>query len=66
MLVILTNCVFMAIDNPLVPPLPYQIIADYVFLSIFTLEMVLKIIAMGFALRPHSYLRDAWNVVSLK
>jgi len=26
--------------------------------------MCLKIIAMGFALRPYSYLRDAWNIVS--
>lgn len=26
--------------------------------------MVLKIIAMGFVMRPYSYLRDAWNVVS--
>jgi hypothetical protein len=26
--------------------------------------MILKIIAMGFFMRAHSYLRDTWNVVS--
>ena len=26
--------------------------------------MILKIIAMGFFMRAHSYLRDAWNIVS--
>ena len=26
--------------------------------------MILKIIAMGFFMRAHSYLRDPWNVVS--
>ena len=36
-----------------------------VFLIIYTTEMVLKIIAMGFFMRAHSYLRDAWNIVSL-
>jgi len=25
--------------------------------------MVLKIIALGFLFKPHSYLRDAWNIV---
>ena len=39
-------------------------ISDYVFLGIFTLEMVLKIIAMGLVMRPYSYLRDPWNIVS--
>jgi len=65
LLVILTNCVFLAIDDPNVDPLYYQQIADYVFMGIFTVEMCLKIIAMGFAMRPYSYLRDVWNIVTL-
>jgi len=32
-----------------------------VFTSLFTLEMVLKIVAMGFVQWPTSYLRDYWN-----
>lgn len=27
--------------------------------------MILKIIAMGFIMRAHSYLRDPWNIVSI-
>jgi hypothetical protein len=34
-----------------------------VFQVIFTIEMVLKIIALGFAFKPHSYMRDAWNML---
>ena len=37
---------------------------DLIFLVIFSIEMCLKIIAMGFFSKPFSYLRDAWNVVS--
>lgn len=40
--------------------------SDYIFLIIFTVEMCLKIVAMGFALRPYSYLRDTWNIVNIK
>jgi hypothetical protein len=38
-------------------------IADMVFQIIFTVEMVLKIIALGFLFKPYSYMRDAWNMV---
>jgi hypothetical protein len=36
---------------------------DNVFLLIYTIEMVPKIIAQGFVMRPFSYLRDGWNVL---
>jgi voltage-dependent calcium channel L type alpha-1D len=36
---------------------------DFVFLIIYTLEMVLKVIAQGFVMRPFSYLRDGWNIL---
>ena len=36
---------------------------DFVFLIVYTCEMVLKIIAMGFFMREHSYLRDSWNML---
>ena len=54
---------FLAIDDPNLEELPYQIYADFIFLCLFTAEMVLKIIAMGFVTRPYSYLRDGWNIV---
>jgi hypothetical protein len=34
-----------------------------VFLIIYTIEMILKIIAQGFFMRAHSYLRDTWNIL---
>jgi hypothetical protein len=36
---------------------------DFVFLIIYTIEMSLKIVAMGFFMREHSYLRDSWNML---
>eukprot|EP01062_Namystynia_karyoxenos_P067252 TRINITY_DN6115_c1_g1_i1.p1 TRINITY_DN6115_c1_g1~~TRINITY_DN6115_c1_g1_i1.p1 ORF type:complete len:2160 (+),score=713.69 TRINITY_DN6115_c1_g1_i1:175-6654(+) len=36
---------------------------EYFFLAIFTIEMVLKLIALGVYNRADSYLRDAWNVL---
>lgn len=36
---------------------------DFFFLIIYTIEMMLKIIAMGFFMRAHSYLRDTWNIL---
>ena len=36
---------------------------DLVFLCIYTTEMSLKIIAMGFVMREYSYLREGWNIM---
>ena len=38
-------------------------IADRAFLFIFTMEMLLKIVAQGFILHPKAYLRKGWNVL---
>ena len=38
-------------------------VVDSGFLIFYTIEMCLKIIAMGFFSRPFSYLRDPWNVL---
>ena len=42
-----------------------QLISDTepVFAAIFGFEMVLKILAQGFASKPQAYLRDGWNVL---
>ena len=40
-------------------------IASKVFISIFLLEFILKIIAMGFILKNHSYMRSGWNILDL-
>ena len=62
--VIVANCVMLALEDPNAEKSQAYEIVDYVFLGIYTLEMVLKIIAMGFVMKPYSYLRDPWNVVS--
>ena len=59
----MVNCVFLALDqeNDLISKNSSRI--DLGFLIIYTGEMILKIIAMGFFMRAHSYLRDAWNIL---
>ncbi|XP_065060331.1 sodium channel protein 1 brain-like isoform X2 [Rhopilema esculentum] len=53
-LTILINCIFLALDNP-----PEE--AEYVFTAIYTIEMILKIVAKGYVLHSYAYLRDPWN-----
>ncbi|XP_057317031.1 sodium channel protein 60E-like isoform X2 [Hydractinia symbiolongicarpus] len=54
LLTIVTNCVFMALQNP-------PEISEYIFAAIYTMEMIVKILAKGFILHKYSYLRNAWN-----
>lgn len=44
----------------------YNIILDRIgdaFTVLFLTEAALKIVAMGFVIHKHSYLRDGWNFV---
>lgn len=61
---IMANSIVLAMEDPYNPNKLIQNL-DYLFLAIFTLEMFLKVIAMGLFMRPYSYLRDSWNIVSL-
>ena len=45
-------------DDPLVY---YTSYFDLIFQALFTLEMVLKIIAFGFMMDENSYMTEAWN-----
>ena len=36
---------------------------EYIFLFIFTLEAMLKIVALGFLFHSGAYLRNAWNIL---
>ena len=65
LVVILLNCLFLAVDGEVVSIEKYSDHIDFVFLIVYTIEMLLKIIAMGFVMRAHSYLRDTWNIVSI-
>lgn len=36
---------------------------DTMFLTLYTIEMMLKIIGLGFIFNRGAYLRDAWNIL---
>ena len=37
------------------------LVCRWTFTVVFTVEMVMRIVALGFFLHRYSYLRDAWN-----
>ena len=64
MITIMCNCITMAWASPLDPPgtekAAFLAYMEWVYLYIFTFELVMKILAYGLICHPHSYLRDAW------
>lgn len=59
----MANSIVLAAEDPAAEKNTFLETLDYAFLTIFSIEMVLKIIAMGFVMRPYSYLRDPWNIL---
>ncbi|XP_076090136.1 muscle calcium channel subunit alpha-1-like isoform X9 [Mytilus galloprovincialis] len=68
LLTIFANCIALAIYTPY-PKGDSNTInqalehVEYIFLVIFTLEAIMKIIAYGFALHSGAYLRNGWNIL---
>ncbi|CAF0874259.1 unnamed protein product [Adineta steineri] len=65
---IFCNCAALALSTPLphndtTPTNSVLEQIEYIFLAIFTLEVVLKIIAYGLCLHPNAYLRSGWNLL---
>lgn len=65
---IVVSTVTLAIEHPLDNPDSEKLkilgICDLVFTTIFTIEALLKIIALGFMCNgKYSYMRDLWNVL---
>jgi len=64
---ILLNCIVMALERPnLSDDSTLKKVIDvcmYIFLAIFTIEMFIKVIALGLCFGRNSYLRSAWNVM---
>ncbi|XP_063241050.1 sodium channel protein 60E-like [Bacillus rossius redtenbacheri] len=54
MTTILLNCVFLAMTETVEE-------AEYIFLAIYTAEMIIKSVAKGFILNKYTYLRNPWN-----
>ena len=53
----------LALDDPTSPETPFAALMDTIFLSFYTVEMALKILAFGFVFNKNSYLRDSWNIL---
>lgn len=53
----------LALNDPLTTDAFWQTVIDYVFLGFYTLEMLLKILGMGFIMGRKAYLRDYWNLL---
>ncbi|CAF3954112.1 unnamed protein product [Rotaria sp. Silwood2] len=65
---IFCNCAALALSKPLpnndtTPTNSILEQLEYIFLAIFTLEVILKIIAYGLCLHPNAYLRSGWNLL---
>ncbi|GCB75619.1 hypothetical protein scyTo_0018236, partial [Scyliorhinus torazame] len=57
MCTILTNCVFMTMNEPA----PWTKNVEYTFTGIYTFESLIKILARGFCIDGFTFLRDPWN-----
>ncbi|GMT06678.1 hypothetical protein PENTCL1PPCAC_28852, partial [Pristionchus entomophagus] len=61
------NCVTLAMERPSIPPnSPERIFLDisgYAFTVIFSLEMLMKVIANGCLIGEGSYFKDGWNIL---
>ncbi|PNW76369.1 hypothetical protein CHLRE_11g467528v5 [Chlamydomonas reinhardtii] len=67
--IILANCVTLALATPGKPGFESTRlgknlrISEYVWLGIFTLELLIRVIALGFIRGKGSYIRDKWNII---
>lgn len=63
-MLIIVNSIFLALEDPIQDvQADYLEAAEQIFLYIYTLEMMLKILGLGFFLNRGSYLRDPWNLL---
>lgn len=66
LLVICTNCTILATDDPTKEGLPYWIQCfNVVFQAIYTVELVMKMVAFGIVVPEGAFLRDVWNIADL-
>lgn len=62
--VIVANSAVMVVDDPAAEdPDPIFTQLDDVFNLLYFLEMVLKVVGLGFVLGEDAYLRDSWNIL---
>lgn len=61
--IILANSVVMVFERPNQEQPPIFGILDDMFTYLYTAEMFLKIVGLGFVMDEKSYLRDSWNIL---
>ena len=63
-MVIIANSVILAMEDPTSSKQSgFFMMLDDIFLGLYTVEMVLKILGMGFVFNKGAYLRDYWNLL---
>ena len=62
--VIAANSITMALEDPLsTDKSAFEMMADEIFLILYTIEMALKILGYGFICGKGAYIKDAWNIL---
>ena len=62
--VIILNSVIMMLNDPTrIEPEPFFENIENVFLGLYSVEMVLKIVGMGFYFSENAYIKDGWNIL---
>lgn len=62
--VILMNSLVMMMEDPADQnPPEYFAVIDNVFLALYSVEMVLKILGLGLIFGEHAYLKNSWNIL---
>ena len=62
--VIVLNSFIMMLDDPTrLEPDPFFENIENVFLGLYSVEMVLKIVGMGFYFSENAYIKDSWNIL---
>ncbi|CAF0833175.1 unnamed protein product [Rotaria sordida] len=64
---IVLNCITLAMERPSISPISFERqflnYTNYIFTAIFTIEMMIKVIASGLIFGPNTYLHSGWNVM---
>ena len=62
--VIILNSIIMMMDDPTrIEPDPFFENIENIFLALYSVEMVLKIVGMGFYFSENAYIKDGWNIL---
>ncbi|CAF4010709.1 unnamed protein product, partial [Rotaria sp. Silwood2] len=61
------NCITLALERPSISPISFERqflnYTNYIFTVVFTIEMMIKIIASGLIFGPNTYFHIGWNVM---